>query len=140
LLLYCALPFLKEQIYLFIGFYLLANVSIGVGAASNFVMSANAVQFQEWKFGTRDEGLVIATISFCTKVGMALGNAFIAYMLAWAGYQPDAVSPAALHAIDVLYFACPMVLMACQILCMVFYDVERLQPQILRDLEARTAS
>lgn len=69
-----------------------------------FSMAAATADYHQALFGVRHEGLLSSGISTSTKVGMALGSALGAFVLAWAGYVPDAVSEAARADIRGAYF------------------------------------
>lgn len=108
---------------LFIAFFMLINVSIGLCTATLFVLISDAIQLQEKTFGTRSEGLVASSVSFGMKVGMALGAAFAAWALSWAGYDPAAVSPAARKMIAVLFYWIPILAMLLQAVSIAFYNI-----------------
>lgn len=136
-LLWLALPLLTGVIPAFVVVYLLASVAIALSMASSFTLVADTVDYQEWRFGQRDEGLLSAGISLATKVGSALGAALVAYGLYAAGYDADDVSDAAVTAIELLYFAVPVVLIALQALTIAFYRLEDQHDAIIADLAAR---
>ncbi|GAA0248578.1 glycoside-pentoside-hexuronide (GPH):cation symporter [Cryptosporangium japonicum] len=135
--LWLVLPLLTGVIPAFIVVYLLASVAIALSMASSFTLVADTVDYQEWRFGQRDEGLLSAGISLATKVGSAVGAALVAYGLYLAGYDADDVSGSAVTAIEILYFAVPVVLIALQALTIAFYRLEDQHAAILTDLAAR---
>ena len=100
-------------------------------------MTANSIDFHEWKFGVRPEGLLVASISFGTKIGMAIGAAFVAYVLAWAGYDPKAVTEHASTAIAWTYLGAPSVLLVAQIVSISFYNMDALHPKIVEALKVK---
>ena len=111
--------------------------SITVTAA--FTMIAATVDWHDWKFGSRNEGLLSAGVSLATKLGMAVGTAAIAYGLGLAGYQPDAVSDTARSAIRWSYYGWPVAMLALQIACVWFWPMDGQQDRIRADLAARAA-
>lgn len=121
ILMYLVLPFTEREPMLFLIVFALANVMGGVQAATVFILTANAVDHQEARFGTRSEGLLVATTSFSMKFGMAIGTAITAWTLAFAGYRPDAAQPLAVNAIRVLVYVVPIVISLGQIACISFY-------------------
>jgi GPH family glycoside/pentoside/hexuronide:cation symporter len=137
---YLVLPFLQTQMTPFIVVYALANIAAGVSTTAIYTMVADSVDLHEWKFNIRNEGLLFSGFSIATKVGMALGSAFIAYALAWVGFKPAAPNASALHLITVLYYAGPITLMLAQCVCMAFYTMDKRHPGIVADLDARLAS
>ncbi len=86
-------------------------------------MIAAAVDFHETRFGTRKEGLLSAGVSLATKVGMALGTAGIAFMLATIDYAPQAVNETARVAIRWSYYGGTVALLGLQILVVLFWPM-----------------
>lgn len=109
---------------LFLAFYITATFAIGVSMVSMFTMVADTVEYQQWRHGTRNEGLLSAGISFATKVGSAVGAAAVAYGLAIAGYHPGQTSGAALTAIRVMFYGVPLLLVVAQAVTMAFWDLD----------------
>jgi GPH family glycoside/pentoside/hexuronide:cation symporter len=108
----------------FIALFVLSNVVGGVQAATIFVLSADAVEWQEKNFGQRDEGLMAASVSFGLKVGIAIGTAITAYMLGIAGYEPGTITQSANLALRILTYGGPVLLMMLMMICMSFYREE----------------
>jgi GPH family glycoside/pentoside/hexuronide:cation symporter len=108
----------------FIALFVLSNVVGGIQAATIFVLSADAVEWQEKNFGQRDEGLMAASVSFGLKVGIAIGTAVTAYMLGIAGYEPGTITQSANLALRILTYGGPVLLMMLMMICMSFYREE----------------
>ncbi len=68
-----------------------AIACIGEGGFSSILLSlqADLVDYAEWKHGYRAEGAVISLNSFVMKMGIALGGAIPAYVLAIFGFNAD---------------------------------------------------
>jgi GPH family glycoside/pentoside/hexuronide:cation symporter len=109
---------------LFLAFYIIATVAIGISMVSMFTMVADTVEYQQWRFGTRNEGLLSSGISFATKVGSAVGAAGVAYGLAAADYSPGDTGGAALTAIRVIFYGVPLVLVVAQAATMTLWDLD----------------
>lgn len=67
----------------------------GVGNIVRNSCLADCVEYGEWKTGNRAEGLVFSANIFKSKVASGFAGAIPAYLLAWIGYVPNAVQPAA---------------------------------------------
>lgn len=89
-----------------------------------FTMAAESVDYHQWKFATRNEGLLSSGISTSTKVGMAIGSAAAAYGLAIADYNPDAVTDAMRIDIRLAYYALPSLLLVLQGLVVAFWPMD----------------
>lgn len=131
------MPLFKDNMYLFVSLWFIANVFGGISSGSVFGMTADSVDYNEWKFNKRSEGTLYAGYSFATKVGMAIGSAVIGYALAFSGYNAAEVTPQAASAINTLYFVVPIVCSLLQMIALSFYKLDALHPQVVRELEER---
>ncbi len=136
--LFAMLPLVEHTMWAFIAIYTASSLAVGFCTTSLFAMAADSVDYQQWKFGTRDDGLLFSSISFSTKVGMAVGSSFVAYVLAWAHFDPAHVTEAAVLSIRSLYYAVPPILMVVQAIVVCFYRLDKLHPEIIRDLANRS--
>ncbi|MHB9757606.1 MFS transporter [Streptomyces sp. BYX5S] len=123
----------------FLGCYIVATFAIGLSMVSMFTMVADTVEFQQWRFGTRNEGLLSSGVSFATKVGSAIGSAAVAYGLALAGYRPGQESDAALTAIRVMFYGLPLLLVAAQAVTMTFWGLDGRHEEMRAEIDAREA-
>ncbi|MNI56044.1 Inner membrane symporter YihP [compost metagenome] len=134
------MPLFEHNMVMFVGLWLLANVFGGISSGAVFSMIANSVDYNEWKFNKKSEGTLYAGYSFATKVGMALGSAIVGYTLALTGYNAAEVTASASSAINVLFFAIPLVCTVLQLVAISFYKLDSIHPQVVSDLEARRSA
>lgn len=120
--------------FLFISLFFLANIFIGFGDPANLTMLAETIDYHEWKFGERVEGLLFSGYSFALKLGVALGSAFVGYALAWSGYDPAAITSEATSMIRIVTFGIPIFLTAAQVIILLFYKLEKFHPKIIKEL------
>jgi GPH family glycoside/pentoside/hexuronide:cation symporter len=118
--LYLMMPNFEHQTTAFIVVFMAANVSGGILATTIFINCTDAVEFNEVRFGDRNEGLLFASVSFGIKVGMALGAAGTAYALSWAGYDPHAHAEKSAAVIRGLFYYAAVGIMLAQIICVAF--------------------
>jgi glycoside/pentoside/hexuronide:cation symporter, GPH family len=128
--LYLVLPFMERNPAGFITVYVAASLSLSITMTGIFTMASDAVDYHQFRFGSRDEGLLSAGVAFAIKVGMALGSASVAWSLAWAGYVPDEVTDGARRMMSVLYYGIPLAIFALQLLCIQFYPVDRVRAEM----------
>ncbi|MFC7391617.1 MFS transporter [Scopulibacillus cellulosilyticus] len=136
-LLFVLLIFLEKQPILFAVILFIAFILIGVSGAAIYAMLADTADYQEWKFGRRTEGLLYSVYSFATKFGIAIGSAFAAYALGWAGYDPKAITGTAINAIRVLLYAGAILFTVGQIITLIFYKLDKHHAQIVKELNER---
>ena len=71
--------------------YLLALVIYGVGmgiyTCVSWAMMSDAIDYNEWKFGTREEGTVYSLHSFFRKLAQGVGPSLVLLIMGWIGYE-----------------------------------------------------
>jgi len=117
----------------------------GIGKApingSMFALLADTIEYGEWKTGIRNEGMVYSGGSMGIKIGSGLGTAIIGWVLAFGGYVggADVQAASALQSIQTLFIYIPMGINVLMIVLLLFYNLDKKYPQIIRDLQARNA-
>lgn len=78
-----------------------------------FAMVADSLEYGEWKFGIRAEGLAFGTIVLAAKMCIGLGNVLVGWLLGMAGYVNAAGIQAApvLLAVKGLFLYLPLALL-----------------------------
>ena len=98
------------------------------------------MDYGEWKTGKRLEGIIFAGSSMGGKIGLGLGGAILAIMLAIGGYDGSATSQtqSALDAITITFtWWYSLGTIACIIILFFLRRLERQMPQIRAELEER---
>jgi len=106
----------------------------------NWALVSDAVEYGEWKTGTRSEGVVYSFFTFCRKLSQALAGFIPGVVLGIVGYVPNVVqSSEAIAGIRGLMFIYPGVLALATIMVMAwFYKLsEDKYKQIVLDLNER---
>jgi GPH family glycoside/pentoside/hexuronide:cation symporter len=125
--LFALLPLTESSPPAFLALYIAASVATSLTITGIFTMAAEAVDYHEGLFGTRNEGLLSSGISLATKIGMAVGSAAIAYSLGASGYVPNAVSDTARETIRWSYYGWPIVLLGLQALVVLAWPMDRVR-------------
>lgn len=123
-LLFLLLPLAEGNTALFLAIYIAAALVTSLTITAAFTMIAGTVDYHEWKYGSRNEGILSAGVSLATKIGMAVGSAGIAFLLGWVGYQPDAVSDVARDAIRLSYYGGAAVMLLIQGVVVWFWPMD----------------
>ncbi len=118
--------------------------AFGSGAYASLVnaIRADIVEYGEWKFGVRTEGMIFSGSSFGVKVGTGIGGAVVAALLAWGKYIPGAATQtaSAITAIKFAFIFCPLIGTSLIVICLIFMNsLEKKLPQIKTDLADRRA-
>ncbi|AVB11951.1 MFS transporter [Bacillus velezensis] len=104
-------------------------------------MVADCVDYAEWKTGVRADGVVISSMSFINKLGVALAGSFSAVYLGIAGYAANTDQTASsLNAIKNMNALIPGLFILLSIILISFYPLtEKKYQQMMSDLEQRAA-
>ena len=82
---------LIENVSLALVLYLIGLVVYGVGmgvyTCVSWAMMGDAIDYNEWKFGTREEGTVYALHSFFRKLAQGMGPSIVLVIMGWLGYE-----------------------------------------------------
>lgn len=139
-LLFALLPMLEGHPPTFLAVYVIACLATSITTTAAFTMVAETVDYHEWLYGGRKEGLLSAGVSLATKVGMALGTAGIAFVLAASSYDPQAVTDAARGAIRWTYYGGVIALLLLQISIVLFWPMDGKHDQIRADIAMKAAA
>ncbi|MCC8164268.1 MAG: MFS transporter, partial [Lachnospiraceae bacterium] len=88
--------------------------------------------YGEWKTGIRSEGFMASSQSIGSKIGMGLGQALPAFLLAFAGYEATAAvqSEAVVNIVRFGFGWLGVILAVLLIIGILLMDVEKYMPQI----------
>ena len=60
---------------------------LGVYTCVSWAMMGDAIDYNEWKYGTREEGTVYALHSFFRKLSQGIGPSVVLLIMGWLGYN-----------------------------------------------------
>lgn len=111
----------------------------GIKESIYFSMQADPVDYGEWKTGVNTAGSLSAINGFLGKVAQAAAGGISGLLLAWGNYQGGAAvqTTKALIAIKTMYLYIPMAMIVCSIVTMLFYNLDKIYPEIKAELEKR---
>lgn len=103
------------------------------------VMSAMAIDYNEYKYGRRMVATAQSACSFGNKVGSGIGASIIGWCLGLAAYDGLAttVSPAVIQAIYTFSIYIPLILFIVLFAFAVRFDLEKRLPEIQKEIAAR---
>ena len=66
---------------------LVYSLGLGIYSTVSWAMMGDAIDYNEWKFGTREEGTVYSLHSFFRKLAQGIGPSIVLLIMGWLGYQ-----------------------------------------------------
>ncbi|MEU8664001.1 glycoside-pentoside-hexuronide (GPH):cation symporter [Actinoplanes philippinensis] len=132
-----ALFALRDDLIAFAAVFFVANVIGGLGFVAAPALVADTVEWQQWRSGHRNEGLLFSGYSMSTKIGAAVGSALLAWGLAAIGYRPDAVTDTVSDGIMLLFLVLPAVIAGLQAAAIGCYRLEQQLPRIKLEILQR---
>lgn len=113
-----------------------------MGSPILWAMTADTVDYGEWKTGRRITGLIFSGMLFSLKMGMALGGAILGWLLAYFKYQGGAISqsPETVQGILIVFSIVPALFHVLLIVIVTRYKLDKNQClQIRNELDNRKA-
>ena len=110
--------------------------SLGVGPilSAVFALVPDVVEYGNWKFGIRSEGLISSAQSIGSKIGIGVGSALTGWILAAVGYNPVAEpTQAVINAVKFDYTWMGVILGIIILVIVLLLDVEKYADQYNRD-------
>lgn len=104
------------------------------------ILLADTVDYNEYKTGTRVEGIYAAMGSFGQKIGIALASALNGFLLEASGFisSNDAVQPdSAISMIRAMFGAIPGAMMLLIFVVLLFFNLEKKMPEVRAALAAK---
>ena len=117
----------------------IAAAGYGLKGSMHFAMQPDPVDYGEWKSGVNTAGTLSAVNGFIGKVGMAIASSVGAALLAMGGFDATAAvqSTTAQSYIAAMYIWVPVVMNIGSIVTMMFYDLDKIYPDIIKELDER---
>lgn len=121
---------------------IIAASGYGLKGSMHFAIQPDPVDYGEWKSGVNTAGTLSAVNGFIGKVGMAVASSAGAALLAAGGFDANVTtqSSLALTAITAMYIWVPVIFNIFSLITMSFYDLDKIYPQILKELDGRRAT
>lgn len=125
-----------------IGGAVIAAAGYGLKGSMHFAMQPDPVDYGEWKSGVNTAGTLSAVNGFIGKVGMAIASSIGAALLQFGGFDAalSVQSATAQSYITTMYIWVPIVMNIATIITMMFYNLDKIYPQIIKKLDERRAA
>lgn len=115
---------------------------VGASFVTITSMTADTIEYGEWKTGQRNEGVITSTRTLITKAASALVGVAVAVVLTATGYVPNVVQTAStMNAFHFVVSLLPGIVMMIGVIPMFFYDLtEKRHAEIMAELEQRRSN
>ncbi len=126
-------------------FLIIISLIIGVtGASANVCtgMLSDCIEYGDWKYGIREEGLTYSYMSFGVKLATAVGGSVTVLLLAASGYVPNAEQTEAVKTgINAVVNLAPAVCIVISAIPLFWYKLDKkMMDQIRKELDERNAA
>lgn len=120
----------------------IAAAGYGLKGSMHFAMQPDPVDYGEWKSGVNTAGTLSAVNGFIGKVGMAIASSIGAALLQFGGFDASltAQTTTAQNYITSMYIWVPIVMNIATVITMLFYNLDKIYPQIIKELDERRAA
>ncbi|MGH2270795.1 MFS transporter [Anaerohalosphaeraceae bacterium U12dextr] len=78
-----------QNLVLLFALQIVTSFCMGPVSVLQWAIYTDTADYSEWKTGRRATALIMAASLFALKMGVALGGAILAWILAWYGYQAN---------------------------------------------------
>ena len=87
LLIFPLIPNTTIALVVYLAGLVVFGVGMGVYTCVSWAMMGDAIDYNEWKFGTREEGTVYSLHSFFRKLAQGIGPSMVLLIMGWLGYE-----------------------------------------------------
>ncbi len=87
MLIFPTISSVKTSLVVYLLGLVIYGIGMGVYTCVSWAMMGDAIDYNEWKFGTREEGTVYSLHSFFRKLAQGIGPSMVLLFMGWLGYQ-----------------------------------------------------
>jgi glycoside/pentoside/hexuronide:cation symporter, GPH family len=122
-------------------FFVIKNVFSGISMAAYGSLMGRIIDYGEWKFGNRMDGLSFAGQSVVSKITNALATVVVGAVLVATGFQgADTITDGAVSAISFMYLGAPFISAVVSLALIVVFDLTQSKAnQMRREINQRNA-
>lgn len=125
----------------YVGCQILAALGMGIGTCVSWALMADAMDYEEWKFGVRNEGTTYALHSFFRKLAQGIGPSLGLVVITMLGYDESLKAAQTAQTALNMRYAVPGFLLAGAVIQLVgIILVYNLDKKTLAEMEADLAS
>ena len=87
MLIFPLIPNVNVALIVYLAGLVVFGIGMGVYTCVSWAMMSDAIDYNEWKFGTREEGTVYSLHSFFRKLAQGVGPSVVLLIMGWLGYE-----------------------------------------------------
>ncbi len=87
MLIFPLIPDVQLSLIVYLAGLVVFGLGMGVYTCVSWAMMGDAIDYNEWKFGTREEGTVYSLHSFFRKLAQGVGPSMVLLIMGWLGYE-----------------------------------------------------
>lgn len=129
--------FAGKNITLLLVSNVIKGIGFGCGSATMWGMLQDAITYGQWRSGVQAIGLGNSASAFAMKVGSGLGSATLGWILAAGNFNADPTGAASITAINIAVIWIPIIVSVINIVCLLFFDLDKNYGNAVKDLENR---
>lgn len=116
--------------------YAIKGFMMGAMFSCAFALTGDVVDYGEWKFGVRSEGLVMSGVSIGQKIGLGFGPAIAGWILAIGGYDGMAKTQtaSAIASINFAYTYLAAIIGVVMLLVCLAFNIDKYTAKMQEDL------
>ncbi len=102
------LPANMTGVLIYIAIQFVYNLGMGIYSTVSWAMMGDAIDYNEWKNGSREEGTVYSLHSFFRKLAQGVGPSLGMVLMTWVGYTGNAAGETMAVATNIRYLVACM--------------------------------
>ncbi len=137
---FCFAP--ADNIPVLMGTALIRGIGFSFTMGLINAMTADTIEYGEWKNGVRVQGVLFSAKGICDKLGQGLLTSAFGFFLTKIGYDglAEVQTATAVSGIDMFFKYVPIAVFVMQMLMLAAYRLDREFPVITKELEDRRAA
>ncbi len=87
MLVFPLIPNVTVALIVYLAGLVVFGIGMGIYTCVSWAMMGDAIDYNEWKFGTREEGTIYSLHSFFRKLAQGVGPSMVLLIMGWLGYD-----------------------------------------------------
>ena len=106
------IPANMTGVFMYIGVMLVYSIGLGIYSTVSWALMGDAIDYNEWKSGVREEGTVYSLHSFFRKLAQGIGPSLCGVLMTMVGYTGNAAGESDAVALKIRYLVAGLYIFA----------------------------